>query len=297
MSPTERALGAGAWGRKAARLPDEGTLLVCTDLQGNRGDYEAMKALYKAEERAGNRPVLLFCGDMVHGPSPDLLEPGAWPEHLGTPYHDESREILLDFERFTREHRALGLMGNHEHAHVGGPRVPKFYPDEAAVLDHALGDERARMHAFLREWPLLAVARCGAVFTHGAPRATEDNLEAFESLTYDGFARSPLGQMYALGTVGALLWARAASPEQARALLAATALDGRPNAFVAYGHDVVTEGYEKIGDEQICVSTSFGLHDKEKVYLRLDLARRFYASVDDLREGVEILPLRHLRED
>ena len=297
MSPTERALGGGVWGRKAARLPDEGTLLVCTDLQGNRRDYERMKALYRAEERAGNRPVLLFCGDMVHGPSPDLLEPGAWPEHLGTPYPDESREILLDFERFTREHRALSLMGNHEHAHVGGPRVPKFYPDEAAVLDRALGDERARAHAFLREWPLVAVARCGAVFTHGAPRATERTLDDFEALTYDGFTRSPLGLMHALGTVGALLWARAASPDQARALLTATALDGRPNGFVAYGHDVVTEGYEKTGSEQICVSTSFGLHDKDKVFLRLDLARRFYASVNDLREGEEILSLHSLRED
>ena len=82
-----------------------------------------------------------------------------------------------------------------------------------------------------------------------------------------------------------------------RSLLTATALDGRPNAFVAYGHDVVAEGYEITGEEQICVSTSFGLHDRDKVFLRLDLSRRHYASVNDLREGVEILPLHPLRED
>lgn len=297
MTNTGRALGDAVWGRKAARLPGEGTLLVCTDLQGNLGDYEAMKALYFAEERAGNRPVLLFCGDMVHGPSPDLHEPGAWPEHLGTAYRDASRELILDFEAFTRDHRAVSVLGNHEHAHIGGPRVPKFYPDEAAVLDAALGDERWRVHDFLRTWPLVAVAPCGAVFTHGAPRATEACLEDFEALTYDGFRRAPLGNMHALGTVGALLWARGATPAQARRLLAATALDGRPNAFVAYGHDVVAEGYEITGEEQICVSTSFGLHDRDKVFLRLDLSRRCYASVNDLREGVEILPLHPLRED
>ncbi len=284
---TGRALGDAVWGRKVARLPARGVALVATDLQGNRGDYEAMKALYFSELAAGNEPVLAFCGDMVHGPSPDLHEPGMWPEHLGAEYRDESRELLLDFEDFTRAHRAFSVMGNHEHAHVGGPRVPKFYPDEAAVLDAALGDHRARVHGFLREWPLVAVAPCGMVLTHAAPRATEDSLEAFEALSWDGFRGEPLSRMLTRGTVGALLWARAATPEQAQRLLRVATLDDAPAAFVAFGHDVVHCGYEKTGREQICVSSSFGVFDKDKVYLRIDLARR-YASVDELREGVEI---------
>ena len=40
-----------------------------------------------------------------------------------------------------------------------------------------------------------------------------------------------------------------------------------------YGHDVIPEGYETVGDEQIVVSTSFGLFDQNKVYLCLDLPR------------------------
>ena len=57
-----------------------------------------------------------------------------------------------------------------------------------------------------------------------------------------------------------------------------------------FGHDVIPEGFEKIGDEQIIVSTSFGLFDQNKVFLNLDLSTR-YRNVHDLRVGHEILPL------
>jgi hypothetical protein len=275
------------WGRRVARLPDRGVLLVATDLQGNYGDYEAMKTVYAAEEAAGNAPILAFCGDLVHGPSPELNEPGVWPDYLGTAYVDCSADLIRDFEVFTRTARAFSLLGNHEHAHIGGPVVPKFYEDEAAVLDAALGDDAPRIHAFLHEFPLIAVAPCGVVLTHGAPRRTEPDLAAFERLRYAGYARRSIHQMYDADTLGALLWARSATPDEARRLLEATSLDGAPNAFVAYGHDVVREGWETTADEQICVSTSFGLFDERKVYLRLDLSRR-YRSVFDLRAGQEI---------
>ena len=57
-------------------LPDTGVLLVCTDLQGNLGDFERMVELWEAEEDA----ILLFCGDLVHGPSDDVV--ADWPAHL-----------------------------------------------------------------------------------------------------------------------------------------------------------------------------------------------------------------------
>ncbi|MEZ4463823.1 MAG: metallophosphoesterase [bacterium] len=287
MAATPPRALPGCFDRKVARLPDAGALLVATDLQGNFKDYEALKAIYAAERAAGGAPVLAFVGDLVHGPSPDLLAPGAWPDHLGTPYADESARLLLDFEVFSRTERAFSLLGNHEHAHIGGPVVPKFYPDEAAVLDAALGPERERMHAFLRRFPLLAVGRCGVVLTHGSPGATEPDLDAFERLDYAGHAHLRINDMYKAGTLGALLWSRSATAAQAQALLRATSLDGRPNAFVAFGHDVVREGWERTGADQICLSTSYGLFDRDKVYLRLDLSRR-YTSVHDLRPGHEI---------
>lgn len=259
-------------------------------MQGNLRDYQALKRIYFQEKDAGNEPVLAFCGDLVHGPSPDLNEPGQWPEHLGTPYVDQSVDLLDDFEIFSRVEKTFSLIGNHEHAHIGGPIVAKFYEDEAAILDAELGDERERAYDFMREFPLIAVGRCGVVLTHGAPYATEPDLESFEKLKYDGYHDVDTGQMSLTDTLGALLWARGASVDQARALLQATSVDGYPNAFVAYGHDVVQEGWEVVGNEQICLSTSFGLLDEYKVYLRLDLSKR-YESARQLRPGHEIQKL------
>ncbi len=278
------------WGRKVARLPDRGILLVSTDLQGNYGDYEALKRLYEREADAGHQPVLLLCGDLVHGPGDFFADPAHWPDYLGTYYRDRSAELVLDYAQWRDGVDTVALLGNHEHAHIGGPVVSKFHGDEAAVLDATLGDDAPQVHDLFRSFPLLAVAPCGAVFTHGAPRATEPSLESFERIRYDGFGECSVSDMYEQGTLGALLWARYAEPEHARALLTAVHEGEGRHAFVAFGHDVVREGYEKVGDEQICVSTSFGCHDRNKTYLRLDLTRE-YESVHDLREGEEILPL------
>jgi hypothetical protein len=278
------------WGRKVARLPASGTLLVATDLQGNLADYLRLETIHERERVAGHEPVLALCGDLVHGPGDDFGQPSRWPDYLGTFYRDESVELVRRYRAFASERRTLCLLGNHEHAHVGGPVVSKFHDDEAAVLEKRLGDAVADVRAFFRSFPLIATAPCGAVLTHGAPRATEPSLDAFERLDYAGYERVSIHDMHEQGTVGALLWSRAATREQARRLLAATGQDGRANAFCAFGHDVVREGFEIIGDEQICVSTSFGCFDRDKVYLRLDLSRR-YASVHDLAVGREILPL------
>jgi hypothetical protein len=246
-----------------------------------------MVALYGVEEAAGNRPVLALTGDLIHGPSPELNAPGAWPDFLGTAYVDQSASLLTHLEAYSRIARVFSLMGNHDHAHAGGPRVAKFHEDEAAVLNAALGHERARLCSFIASFPLIAIGGCGVVLTHGAPYATAADLDGFEALDYGGYEGHSIQSMYDTDVVGSLLWARSARPHQARRLLAATSTDGAPNAFVAFGHDVVREGYETLGDEQICFSTSYGLHDAHKTYLRLDLGRR-YRSTRDLRPGHEL---------
>lgn len=279
------------FGRNVIRLPDQGVLLVATDLQGNWSDYCAMKAHYAEEEAAGRRPVLLFCGDMVHGPSPRLNEPGAWPPYLGTAYTDESAAILRDFMTFSKTARAFSLLGNHEHAHIGGPIVSKFYADEAAVLNAALGDQKEDAAAFIRTWPLIAVGRCGLAFVHGSPAATEPSLDDWESVDvtgYDGLA--PIDMLRANEAFATVLWARSATEREATAFLNVALPKRRGEGVVVFGHDVVRSGYNKIGSRQLCLSTSYGLDDENKAYLRVALAGR-YRSVDDLREGVEIRSL------
>jgi hypothetical protein len=59
---------------------------------------------------------------------------------------------------------------------------------------------------------------------------------------------------------------------------------------VVFGHEIESEGFRRIGDEQLLLSTSFGVSNEKKTYLSLDLSGN-YASAADLREGVELIKL------
>lgn len=267
-------------------LPDHGRLLVATDLQGNLRDYERMEQLFRAAviETEGDAH-LLFTGDLIHGPHIPLEE---WPDYLGEYYVDESPAVVDRFDALRRRFpgHVHAILGNHEHGHIGGPHTAKFAPDEVELLEAIVGpDGSRRLQEVFRGLPLVAVAPCGIVFTHGAPAADIRSLADIEAASLDGWEDGSPLDILSAPVVGPILWARSASPEAARRFV--RALGGRVSI---YGHDVIPEGYERIGDEQMIVSTSFGLEDRYKVYLDLDLSAR-YLTVHDLRDGVEILPL------
>ena len=267
-------------------LPDRGRLLVCTDLQGNLGDYERMESLFhEAWTRTPGDVFLLFTGDLIHGP---YLREEDWPDFLGDFYRDDSGGIVERFARL-REHFAghvHALLGNHEHGHVGGPHTAKFAEDEVIALERVLGPVRTRaLCQVLATLPLVAVAPCGVVFTHGAPAAEIESERDILDARLTGHAgQSPLAILDS-PVVGKLLWARSAAPDIARRFLAA--LGGR---ISIYGHDVIPAGFERIGDEQMIVSTSFGVEASNKVYLDLDLGGH-YQTVHDLCVGREIVRL------
>jgi hypothetical protein len=141
------------------------------------------------------------------------------------------------------------------------------------------------MRGIIHTFSLAAITRCGAIFTHGAPAAIIDSVADLEAADLSGSRFSSPLEVLDTPVVGKILWARSATEVEARRFLRAT------NGTISiYGHDVIPEGFEKIGDEQIIVSTSFGLYDTNKVYIALDLASK-YRNVHDLRIGQEILPL------
>ncbi|MFL5348226.1 MAG: metallophosphoesterase [Hyalangium sp.] len=265
------------------RLPASGRLLVATDIQGNLRDFQRMLTLFEASPED---TVLVFTGDMVHGPDEETER--NWPHYLGTPYRDESPEVVRAFlearERFPG--RVHCLLGNHEHAHVGGPRTAKFHEDEAQVLEERMGlGPSAAMRTLFAQFPLVAVAPNGVALLHAAPSARLTGPEELEKVELEGYAHMGIFEFLHVPVIGPTLWSRMAEPEQARAFLAAL------GARVAiYGHDVVREGYERLGDEQLCVSTSFALFDKDKVYVELGLARS-YPDVHSLRDGIELKKL------
>lgn len=267
-------------------LPDRGRLIVCTDLQGCLRDFEAVVEIFLRRLAETGDAHVIFTGDLIHGPR---LLPEDWPDFLGEYYCDQSGEVVEAFVELRAEHphRVHAILGNHEHGHVGGPHTAKFARDEVVVLEAELGPERsAWLRGVLEDLPLVAIAPCGAVFTHGAPAATVEGPQSIESVELDvaANAETPV-DIFEVPVLGAVLWARSAEPEIARRFLKAMG-----GTISIYGHDVIPTGFERIGDEQIVVSTSFGVPDSRKVYLELDLAKR-YESVAELVIGSEILPL------
>jgi hypothetical protein len=268
------------------QLPDHGRLIVCTDLQGCLRDFQQMVTVFlRAVEDWGGDAHILFTGDLVHGPHIDRRD---WPEFLGEFYRDESGDLMKQFSRLraTYPGRVHAIIGNHEHGHIGGPHTAKFAIDEVELLESRMGpDGAAWLRSLLRELPLVAVAPCGAVFTHGAPALEVASRAEIEDARLDGLDFDSPIDIFEVPVVGALLWARSAPPEMARRFLRAMG-----GTISIYGHDVIPEGFERMGDEQIIVSTSFGVFDANKVYLHLDLGAS-YRTVYDLRIGHEILPL------
>jgi hypothetical protein len=271
---------------RVLRLPDRGRLLVCTDLQGCMRDFQRFVEIFEqALLTYGGDAHVLFTGDLIHGPH---IDPEDWPDFLGEYYRDASGEVMIAYAGLAAQYpgRVHALLGNHEHGHIGGPHTAKFAADEVALLEQILGPSgTARMRGIIHTFSLAAVSKCGAVFTHGAPAAVIDSIKDLEDADLSGaHYASPL-DVLDTPIVGKVLWARSATEAEARRFLRAT-----NGTMCIYGHDVIPEGYECVGDEQMVVSTSFGVFDTNKVYISLDLAAK-YRGVSDLRIGHEILPL------
>jgi len=292
---------------KLLRLPASGRLLVVADLHGNLRDFLSVAAMFErlGETAAFGEVFLLFLGDLLHGP---YLPRGQWqasekdlPFLRGRPYRDQSPAVLLGVSELMARYprRVFTLLGNHEHAHIGGPRTSLFARDEAVALEQRLGVEASLwLASFLKGLPLWALAPCGVLFSHAAPSPELNRLEDLEAIDYRRYATpgaSPSKESLrsrgdkptdpAARLLGQLLWGSSLSPQKAQEVLS------RVGAHIAvYGHAVVPAGYQTIGDEQLILSSSFGMEDARKRVLLLDLSAS-YRAASELRPDVEILPL------
>jgi hypothetical protein len=280
---------------RVTTLPGHGVLVAATDLHGNLGDFRALANRFRTLHDGGMDPLLVVCGDLVHGPA---IPAAAWPEHLGTFYEDRTPELLDEAEHLQRTFpgRVHYLLGNHEHAHLGGPRLDKFHPDEAAHLERRYGDGGfERVRRWFAGWPWVALApAAGLVLTHAAPHARITSAADLAATRLDGYEQVALHDMPAAGPLGALIWARTTTPDRAYAFL--RLLD--PQARVAvFGHDPIREGHLVEHEPLLCVSTSFGCHDGDKVYLEWDLAVPADSADHVARTGLRPLypdvPVRH----
>lgn len=273
------------------RLPNRGSLLVCTDIHGNLRDFSMMAALFERHSAAGKDPFLLFTGDLIHGPAPD--DEQRWPSGLGRYYPDQSAEVLERFLELEAGYpgRVACLLGNHEHSHVGGPHTPKFWVDETEHFELSVGIEQAGLYCrAMARFPLVALAPCGVAILHAAPNWKDPDLQQLDSLGYGGYENSWIHSVADSAPLLRLLWSRGCSSEVAEGFLSRLGEVGWPLYLAIYGHDVVAEGFDRVDDRQLQLSTSFGVRDECKYYVELDLASVYQGS-HQLAVGSEIKQL------
>ncbi len=263
-------------------LPDHGTLLVSTDVHGCLEDFERMRARWEKAHAADPDVHWAILGDVVHAPSPGARE--RIPELYD--YDDGSWEIVRQIGELTTEHphRVHFVIGNHDYAHIGGPRTAKFYDDEAGHLESMMTDDQIdRMHAILADALICLLAPCGAFLAHASPGALFDSLDEIDAID---LAEQPeddrqRGLMRHLTTMYGQREAVTRSFLRSTSELAELDL-----TFVVHGHDRDEEGWFAHEETQIC-PVIFGAPRENKRYLRLDLGAH-YGSVHDLRDGEEI---------
>jgi hypothetical protein len=267
---------------RVAELPDRGRLIVATDLQGNVNDFVRVEQIFEEAVVAPEGAVLVITGDLVHGPEIPLDH---WPEYLGSYFMADSVALLERAEKLAERHpgRVHYLLGNHEHAHVGGPVVSKFFANEALRLERLLGGERtASVRDWFATWPLVALARrAGLLMLHGAPNAVLSGPADLEEVVLDPQVEGVVDELLA-----ELLWARTASEVRARAFL--RTFDDTLRVAV-YGHDVAREGYAIDREPLLCLSSSFGCYDGDKLILDWDLSEPAESAADVARRGLKPL--------
>ena len=155
-----RALGYPAVAvRRVLQLPDRGRLIVATDVQGNVADFDRVAAIFEDAAQSREGAYLVVTGDLVHGPGADRGASGpttSAPSTTATRRPCSSTRASLGARHPGRVHY---LLGNHEHAHVGGPVVVQVLPGRGAA---ARGAARRRGHARdARLAPHLALRRGG----------------------------------------------------------------------------------------------------------------------------------------
>ncbi len=198
---------------RIAEIRGPGRLFVASDLHGNLEDFRRMVELFEGEEDS----ALLFLGDLFHGPGCTLEEWRAEHMTMGDWYPDRSTRLLREYLELIDRYpnRVVSIMGNHEHAHIGGPRVAKFYFDEAAAMESLLTDDYiAALRKMIIDMPLIATTDCGIVATHATAPTNAFDRESLGSLRLEGWEWISRDTIEEFGLLGELLWNRRSSHEE-----------------------------------------------------------------------------------
>ena len=260
--------------------PASGRLMFATDFHGQLQDFLRVTTRFVQRRQDGEDIYLLFAGDFIHGPRPG--QGGRWL------HPDQSPDLLDSLLDLLEQHpgRIHALLGNHEHAHLGGLPTQKFYrgiDNDVAALARRLGKKKAlRAEALFQSFSLLALSPCGVIFSHAAP-----NLRPEPGLLHK-IATARFDQRE--DALMRLTWPRGVEPDRLDAVFRRLRFKGIQPRIAAYGHEIIASGVDRSMHRQIVVSTSFAVADRVKTFLELDLSAQ-YQEVADLRDGIELVRL------
>ena len=246
---------------RLARIIGAGLVLVATDLHGNFDDFNHLRTIFShlwMHSQKKTRPVLLITGDLFHGPS----DTKAWLSPGVSNYQDQSARLFRELMTLLRAYpnQATVLLGNHDHAHIGGPKTSKFYADEAAVFEKTLSQrEIFHLEYFLRSLPLVAISEGNVVFTHASAPSSPISINEIKNLQYEGYRNLyPIDFMHSY-SLGELLWRRKAPETDTLRFI--KAMTGHKKGIHIHGHNVAPRGFHWESSHELCFSSSFGAKD------------------------------------
>lgn len=139
----------------------EGTAYVVSDLHGSWEIYARYRDHFLSLYNQKKADYLIFLGDLIHGHGP--------------PDTDASVGMLLDvigLQQYLGADKVIMLLGNHELPHIYGVTLSKDDHNFTGRFEHALGQDRPEIIAFLKSCPFLVRTSGGTLMTHAGPSAT-----------------------------------------------------------------------------------------------------------------------------
>ena len=260
--------------------------MVSTDLHGNWDDFAALRTHFERRVSAKRKTHWVLLGDSVHGPS----EPSRSRDPEIYDFEDSSWAIVEAISELRRTYpdRVHYVLGNHDHAHVGGPITGKFYPDEGAELESQLDTtQKATLRALFESALLAVVAPCGLLLTHGSP---DDTLEDIFDLNEIRSLRVTDNTPYHRRLLQTFLTHYGQREHVTVALLETVSKDfKKPISVLVHGHDKDEGGWYSEHPHTLGL-VLFGAPRENRMFLEVNLRKR-YRSVADLKMGREILRL------
>ena len=247
---------------KFIELPDEGRLLIVTDVHGDLDDYEKYINLWDCNDPDFH---LVFVGDFIHSIYDD----------------DKSIEIIEDvIEKDKKYSNFHPLLGNHEWSHITNTPVFKGYQNQTYAFEDLIIDKKGSLEPYLSEYveyfksmPFFVKTANGLFISHTGPSTLVKSLNDFNEIFNNDYNFEPLYDF---------LWNRYDVNYKEEDVDNFLNIIGS-NCMIV-GHTVVN-AYMIYGNQMI-LSSSFGTVDK--AYLDIDLSKPIN-NMDDVLDNIKFL--------